>query len=92
MLVIKTKENQIFGAYGYLYRNGIFIYTKNFYFNITNKELKIGQMPLKLNNEGIYVEPYFKLGKSFFKYQNIICKEYEYFTCKEVEIFCINFQ
>ena len=92
MLVVKTKENQIFGAYGYLNKIGNYNYNKNFYFNITNKELKIDQIYLTLNNEGIYVDPYFRLGKSFFTDQNIICKEYQYFSCKEVEVFEINLQ
>ena len=91
-MVVKTKENQIVGAYGYLYKNGNYNYKKNFYFNITNKELKIGQIYLTLNNEGIYVDPYFRLGKRFFTDQNIICKEYQYFSCKEVEVFEINLQ
>ena len=91
MLVVKTDNEQILGAYGYLHRWGKFIQTKNFYFNITNKELSTSNISFKLNNEEISVNPYFKLGKGFFKSQNNTYKNYN-FCCKEVEVFEIDFQ
>ena len=90
LLVVKTNKNQIFGVYGYLKRNGNSVNKTNFFFNITNQELKSGITYFSLNNEEINVYPYFKLGKSFFKLQNIFYKDNKVFSCKEVEIFEIS--
>ena len=92
LLVVKTHNNHIFGVYGYLYKNGNLINTKNFYFNITNNELKTSNISLELYNDEISVNPYFKLAKFFAKFQNIIYEHNKVFSCKEVEIFDINFQ
>jgi len=89
LLVFKTNSNQILGAYGYLKKNKNLLHSKNFFFNIANKELRKDNVSLTLNSDGISVYPYFKLGKSFFKCSNIAFKENEFFSCKEVEIFDI---
>ena len=89
MLVVKTNKNQIFGAYGYLRRNVRALNSKNFFFNITNEELRKDNISLTLNNDGISVYPYFKLGISFFKVDNKTYRDNKSFSCKEVEIFDI---
>ena len=89
LLVVKTNKNQIFGAYGYLRRNVRALNSKNFFFNITNEELRKDNISLTLNNDGISVYPYFKLGISFFKVDNKTYRDNKSFSCKEVEIFDI---
>ena len=90
MLAVKTNKNQIFGVYGYLKRNGISIDKTNFFFNITSQELKTGNPSFSLYNEEIKVDPYFKLGKSFFKPSNVFYGDNKAFSCKEVELFEIS--
>jgi len=90
LLAVKTNKNQIFGVYGYLKRNENSVNKTNFFFNITNQELKSGITYFSLYNEEINVYPYFKLGKSFFKLQNIFYKDNKVFSCKEVELFEIS--
>jgi len=89
LLVVETNTNQIFGAYGYLKKNENLLNSNNFFFNIKNEELIKDNVSLTLNTDGISVYPYFKLGISFFKFNNKT-KDDEFFSCKEVEVFDIN--
>ena len=91
-MIVKTKKNQIFGAYGYLRRNQDIFSNKNFYFNISNNDIKTNNISLKLYNDRLVVYPCFQLGKDFFKSQNLIYADNIVFSCEEVEVFDIIFQ
>ena len=90
LLVIKTKNNQIFGAYGNFYK---YEHGKKFYFNVSNQTLNTKNISLQIYQNEIYVHHHFRLGDSFFKEKNLFYENNrtKVFACREFEAFEINF-